>query len=265
MTQIQHRETDRRIIVSRAEWLVARQELLQAEKESTRVRDALSARRRRLPMVEIDKKYIFCGPAGSVSLRDLFEGCRQLIIYHFMFEPDWDEGCVSCSYFADNATGAILHLAARDRSFAVISRAPVVKIEPFKKRMGWTFPWLSSYSSDFNDDFAVTVDTTVADNQYNYRDTATLFAEGKIWFEKGELPGLSVFLQDGDRVFYTYSTYQRGLDVLLNTYNYLDFTPLGRDEENQGSNPMAWIRHHDKYQARPESIEGSVEGELSWT
>jgi predicted dithiol-disulfide oxidoreductase (DUF899 family) len=236
-------------IVSRAEWLAARKQLLVREKEATRQRDALSAARRELPMVEIDKAYSFAGSRGRKSLGELFEGRRQLIVYHFMFDPSHDEGCKSCSYFADNFTGAILHLAARDTSFAVISRAPLSKIEPFKRRMGWTFPWYSSFGSDFNYDFHVTLDAAAGSVEYNYEPTAELLARGVIW-QEGELPGLSVFLRRDDRIFHTYSTYSRGLDSLINTYNYLDLTPLGRQEEGE-PHVMAWVRHHDKYGAQP--------------
>jgi predicted dithiol-disulfide oxidoreductase (DUF899 family) len=161
-----------------------------------------------------------------------------------MFDPNWDEGCKSCSHFADNFAGSLVHLHARDTSFVVVSRAPVDKIERFKARMGWTFPWLSSLNSDFNYDFHVTMDAEKGSVQYNYAQLATLLERRKIWVEKGELPGMTVFLRDGDRIFHTYSTYQRGLDIFLNTYNFLDVTPLGRQEEGR---PQAWIRHHDRY------------------
>jgi predicted dithiol-disulfide oxidoreductase (DUF899 family) len=236
---------DRPRVVSRDEWLVARNELLRKEKESTRQRDALSAERRKLPMVRIDKEYVFEGPNGRTNLRDLFEGRRQLAVYHFMFDPSWDEGCKSCSHFMDNIAGGIVHFAARDTSFAVISRAPLRKIEPFKKRMGWTFRWLSSFDSDFNYDFHVTLDEAAGSDEYNYAKATALVQAGKLWSAKGELPGLSFFLRDGDSVFHTYSTYQRGLDLLLNTYNFLDLSPLGRQEE--GDRTQAWIRHHDRY------------------
>ncbi len=235
-------------IVSRVEWLIARKNLLNKEKEFTRQRDALSTERRNLPAVKIQKDYVFEASSGETSLRDLFEGHRQLILYHFMFDPTWDEGCKSCSYFADNFAGGILHLAARDTSFAVISRAPLTKIEPFKRRMGWTFPWFSSFGNDFNYDFGVTLDEAKGSVDYNYESAATLRAAGKIWIPNGELPGLSVFLHEGDSIFHTYSTYQRGLDLLLNTYNYLDLTPLGR-QEDQEPYAMAWVRHHDGYPA----------------
>jgi predicted dithiol-disulfide oxidoreductase (DUF899 family) len=232
--------------VSRAEWLVARKELLKKEKEFTGQRDALSAERHKLPMVKIEKDYVFKGLSGHKRLRDLFGSHRQLIIYHFMFDPEWEEGCKSCSHFMDNVAGSVVHLAARNTSFAVISRAPLQKIESFKKRMGWSFPWLSSFGSDFNHDFHVTLDPEKPDYEYNYGDAKTLLAAGKIWFPKGEMPGLSVFVREGDNVFHAYSTYQRGLDLPLNTYNLLDLTPLGRQEE--GERIQGWIRHHDGYE-----------------
>jgi len=234
-------------IASRAEWLTARKELLAKEKAATRQRDALSAERRRLPMVKIEKEYVFEGPNGGARLSDLFDGRRQLIVYHFMFDPSWEEGCKSCSFLADNIAGGFIHLHARDTSFAVISRAPIAKIKAFKKRMGWDFPWLSSDGSDFNYDFHVTLDEAEGSYEYNYENAGTLAQRGEIWYTKGELPGLSVFLRDGGNIFHTYSAYQRGLDLLLNTYNYLDLTPFGRQEED--GRIMAWIRLHDKYAA----------------
>jgi predicted dithiol-disulfide oxidoreductase (DUF899 family) len=232
--------------VSRAEWLVARQELLAKEKELTRQRDALSAERRRLPMVEVEQDYVLTGPSGPVRLSELFTGCRQLIVYHFMFDPSWDEGCPSCSFLADTIGVAPVHLAARDTAFAVVSRAPLGKIEAFRRRMGWDFRWLSSEGSTFNRDFQVTLDAVEGAREYNYTDVDTLLADGKIWTTRGEMPGLSVFLRDGERTYHTYSAYQRGLDPLLNVYNYLDLTPRGR-QDAEGANPMAWIRHHDRY------------------
>lgn len=230
-------------VVSREAWLAARKDLLAKEKEFNRQRDALSAERRKLPMVRIEKDYVFDGPNGRRRLADLFEGRRQLIIYHFMFDPAWDQGCKSCSFVADSFAGSLVHLAARDTSFAVISRAPLAKIEPFKQRMGWDFPWLSSFGSDFNYDFHVTVDE--AHPEYNFRpDYFTLAQEQKRGPQAGEAPGLSVFLRDGEHVYHAYSTYTRGLDLFLNTYNFLDHTPLGRQENGKG---MAWLRHHDKY------------------
>jgi predicted dithiol-disulfide oxidoreductase (DUF899 family) len=232
-------------VVSRAEWLVARTELLTREKESTRQRDALGAERRKLPMVKIEKAYLFEGPTGHIHLRDLFGRHSQLIVYNFMFDPSWNDGCKSCSHFMDNSAGSIVHLTARDTSFVVVSRAPLAKIEPFKKRMGWTFPWLSSRGTDFNYDFHVTLDKAEGSVEYNYANAAELVKAGKLSYDKGEVPGLSVFLREGANVFHTYSTYQRGLDLFLNTYNFLDLTSLGRQEE--GDRMQGWIRHHDKY------------------
>jgi predicted dithiol-disulfide oxidoreductase (DUF899 family) len=235
-------------IVSPAEWLAARTDLLIKEKALVRQRDALSRDRSRLPMVRVEKAYVFDGPDGPTTLRALFGRRRQLIIYHFMFDPNWTDGCPSCSHAADSFAGSIAHLAARDTAFGVISRAPMAKIEPFKTRMGWTFPWLSSFGSDFNYDFHVTLDASAGSVEHNYADAAGLLEAGKLWTAQGELPGVSVFRRQGDDVFHTYSAYQRGLDALLNTYNYLDLTPLGRQDAD-GPNPQAWIRYRDQYPA----------------
>ena len=217
-------------IVSREEWLAARKELLVKEKEATRARDALNAERRRLPMVEIDKNYVFEGPRGKLSLLDMFEGRRQLIVQHFMFDPSWEKGCSSCSAAADEMSDGILkHLYARDTSFVMISRAPIDKIEKHKEIAGWSFPWYSSYGSDFNYDFHVTLDESVAPIEYNYRTKAEHEKNGAKFI--GEQPGNSVFLTNGDRVFHTYSTYARGTDILGGSYTYLDLTALGRQEE----------------------------------
>jgi len=234
-------------VVSRAEWLAARKELLTLEKAATRERDALAAARRALPMVPVEKTYVFDSPGGAASLRALFADRSQLIVYHFMFDPAWEEGCKSCSFLADGIDGSIVHLQARDTAFAAISRAPLAKLEAFKTRMGWRFPLVSSYGNSFNVDFSVTVDVDAVEGsgEYNYRPARAQFETRKIWFPKGELPGLSVFLRDGDEVFHTYSAYQRGLDVFLNAYNLLDVTPLGRQEED--GRIMAWIKHHDRY------------------
>ena len=238
-------------LVSRAEWVAARKELLAKEKEFTRQRDALNAERRKLPMVLCDNEYVFDGSEGKVSLTDLFDGRRQLIIYHFMFDPNWDEGCPSCSFLVDNI-GHIAHLHARDTSLALVSRAPLSKLEPFKARMGWTLPWFSSFGSAFNYDFHVTLDETVAPVEYNYRDRAELERLGLTGLTSGELPGVSTFLRDGGRIFHTYSTYGRGTDLLDGTSNYLDLTVLGRQEgwggtENLDGLGDGWVRHHDRY------------------
>jgi len=235
-------ETDREV-VSESEWLVARRDLLTREKEFTRQRDALSAARRALPMVKIDKDYIFDGPDGEETLSDLFDGRRQLIVYHFMFGPDWDEGCKSCSYLADHFDGVNWHLRQRDVTFVAISRAPYAEIAAYQKRMGWKFKWLSSHGSDFNFDYQVSF---TKENQqsgkvyYNYT-TRDFVCE--------EFPGLSVFYKDesGD-VFHTYSTYARGLDILIGAYNFLDLVPKGRDENPDST--MDWVRRHDEYPAQ---------------
>ncbi|MFD9004312.1 DUF899 domain-containing protein [Streptomyces sp. NPDC059582] len=196
-------------VVSRAQWRAAREELLVKEKVVTHARDALNAERRRLPMVEIDKEYVFEGGDGKATLLDLFEGRQQLVVYHFMFAPEWDAGCRSCSAFLDQI-GHLAHLRARGTTFAAVSRAPYTTILPFKARMGWTLPWYSASLGDFNDDFEVTLE----------RDG-----------ELVERPGLSCFLRDRDRVLHTYSTYERGLDGLGSTTSLLDLTALGRQEE----------------------------------
>jgi predicted dithiol-disulfide oxidoreductase (DUF899 family) len=216
-------------VVSRDEWLVARKALLDREKEVTRARDALNADRRRLPMVEITKDYRFEGPDGEATLLDLFEGRRQLIVDHYMFDPSWDEGCPSCAGRVDQY-GNLAHLHARETTMAVVSRAPLAKIEPFKRKMGWTFPWYSAYGSDFNYDFHVTLDEAVAPVEYNYRDEAELAAAGWPGLS-GEFHGTSAFLRDGDRVFHTYSTYARGTEQVGGTHYYLDMTALGRQED----------------------------------
>jgi predicted dithiol-disulfide oxidoreductase (DUF899 family) len=231
-----------REVVSEAEWLVARKDLLTREKEFTRQRDALSTARRQLPMVKIDKNYVFEGPDGKETLADLFDGRSQLIVYHFMLGPDWEEGCKSCSYLADHFDGANWHLPHRDVTFVVISRAPLGEIKPYQKRMGWRFKWLSSHGSDFNFDYHVSF---TKDDE----------AKGKVYYNYGmgefisdELPGLSVFYKDekGD-IFHTYSTYSRGLDTLVGAYNLLDLTPKGRDENPDST--MDWVRRHDEYVA----------------
>jgi predicted dithiol-disulfide oxidoreductase (DUF899 family) len=232
-------------VVSPQEWREARKDFLAKEKAFTRARDALNAARRRLPMVEVAKAYRFEGPHGPAGLVELFDERRQLIVYHFMFDPAWDEGCPMCSLLVDNI-GHLAHLRdARDTSLVLVSRAPLAKLEQFKARMGWVVPWYSSFGTDFNYDFHVTLDEAVAPIEYNYRDKAELEHAGMSWLTSGEHHGLSVFLRDGQRVFHAYSTYARGGDLLLGTYNYLDLTPLGRQEDGPGSHEF---RHHDRYQ-----------------
>ena len=220
-------------VVSRDEWLVARKQLLAQEKELTRQRDALNADRRRLPMVEIDEPYTFDGPDGAATLLDLFDGRSQLIVQHFMFGPDWDAGCPSCSGSVDEISAGLLdHLHARDTSFVVVARAPLTKLEAYKAARGWTFPWYSSYGSTFNYDFHVSIDEAIAPIEYNYRTKRELDQAGMAWVaDTDEMPGYSCFVRDGDRVFHTYSTYGRGTEMLGGAYYYLDLTALGRQED----------------------------------
>jgi predicted dithiol-disulfide oxidoreductase (DUF899 family) len=216
-------------VTSRQEWLQARRQLLAKEKEATRARDALRAERQALPMVEVEKDYAFEGPDGEAGLLDMFEGRRQLIVQHFMFDPEWEDGCPSCTYFSEDL-GHLPHLHEKDTSFVVISRAPLRKIEAYKRKRGWTFPWYSSFGSDFNYDFHVTMDESVAPAEYNYRSAAEHRQAGMPWYTEGEQPGVSVFLREGDRVFHTYSSFARGSEHLVSTAMFLDLTPLGRQE-----------------------------------
>jgi predicted dithiol-disulfide oxidoreductase (DUF899 family) len=218
-------------VVSREDWLAARTELLAREKELTRARDALTAARRRLPMVPVEKDYRFEGPEGKVGLADLFEGRHQLIVGHFMFDPDWDDGCPSCSAGADEMSpGHVEHLHVRDTTLAYVSRAPYSKIADYQRRRGWTFPWYSSYGSDFNYDYGVSIDDEVTPASYNYRSKVEWDAAGMGFELKGEFPGRSSFLRDGERVFHTYSVYARGLETIGGSYYLLDETALGRQE-----------------------------------
>jgi predicted dithiol-disulfide oxidoreductase (DUF899 family) len=228
-------------IVSEQEWLSARKKLLQKEKEFTRQRDEISRLRRELPWVKVNNHYVFAGPNGKETLADLFGGKSQLIIYHFMFGPAWEEGCPSCSMIGDHLGGSEVHLANRDVRLAVVSRARLAQIEAFKKRMGWNFKWVSSFENGFNRDFNVSfTPEEMAQHSvlYNYQMQD---------FPSDEAPGLSVFYKDGQgNIFHTYSTYGRGLDILLGVYNFLDMAPKGRDEDALEF-PMAWVRHHDRY------------------
>jgi predicted dithiol-disulfide oxidoreductase (DUF899 family) len=221
-------------VVSPQDWLLARKELLAREKEMTQARDRLNADRRRLPMVRVDKDYVFEGPQGPAGLGDLFAGARQLVIQHFMFDPSWEDGCSSCTAAADELSdGLVDHLRARDTTFAVVSRAPLAKIEAYRTRRGWTFPWYSSFGSDFNYDFHVTLDASVTPVMFNYRDAAELVDAGLGWVveQPGEQPGYSCFLRDGDDIFHTYSTFGRGTEQLGGGYAFLDMTALGRQED----------------------------------
>jgi predicted dithiol-disulfide oxidoreductase (DUF899 family) len=233
-------------IVSDQEWLAARKELLAKEKELTRARDQLSAERRALPWVKVEKTYLFETPDGRRSLAELFNGKSQLLVYHFMLGPGWKEGCPSCSFLADHFDGMLPHLAARDVTFIAISRAPLAEIEAYKRRMGWHFPWASSFANDFNFDYHVSFPTdqtgTEVDYNYEMQDVGS-----------DEMPGLSAFYRDADGgIFHTYSAYARGLDSLVGTYNFLDVAPKGRDEDNLLWT-MAWVRRHDEYGDAPKS------------
>lgn len=228
-------------IVSREEWVEARRELLEREKEATRLRDQLAAQRRELPWVKIDKEYSFKGADGRVTLSDLFAGKRQLVVYHFMFGPDWKEGCPSCSFVADHLVGAVPHLAARDVSLVLVSRAAFARLEAFRRRMGWPLKWVSSRESDFNFDFQVSfraADLPRGPVTYNYE-----LQE----FPSQEAPGISVFYRDSDGgIYHTYSAYARGCEPLIGAYAILDLAPKGRDEEGL-SFSMEWVRYHDRY------------------
>jgi predicted dithiol-disulfide oxidoreductase (DUF899 family) len=221
-------------VASQEEWTIARKELLAEEKALTRARDALNVKRRKLPMVRIDQSYTFEGAGGKVGLLDLFEGRRQLIVQHFMFDPSWDDGCPSCTAASDEiSTGLLDHLHARDTSLVVVSRAPIGKIESYKSRRGWTFPWYSSHGSTFNYDFHVTLDGTVKPVEFNFRTMPELTQLGMGWLGDGssEQPGYSIFLRHDDQVFHTYSMYARGAEMLGGSYYFLDLTALGRQED----------------------------------
>ncbi len=228
-------------IVSRQDWLEARLALLEDEKKLTRQRDKVSARRRSLPWVRVEKDYSFEGPDGRENLEDLFAGRSQLVVYHFMFGPEWEEGCKSCSFWADSYQGAVVHLAQRDTTMVTVSRAPLERLEAFKRRMGWNFKWVSSAGSDFNFDFEVSFspeDIEKGETAYNYKKGLN-FGE--------EAPGLSVFAADGSgAIFHTYSCYARGLEPFNAAYGILDLVPKGRDEDDL-SYPMEWVRLHDTY------------------
>ncbi len=233
---------------TRDQWLEARLHLLAAEKDLTRRSDEIARLRRQLPWVRVEKNYVFEGPNGRETLADLFDGRSQLVVQQFMLAPGWEQGCKSCSYMADHTDGMTIHLAHRDVTMVAISRAPLAEIERFRQRMGWQFKWVSSYGTDFNYDFGVSF-------------TPEERAKGKIEYNFGnrplsneELPGVSVFAKDeAGKVFHTYSTYGRGVEVMMGTYRMLDLTPKGRDE---GGKNMAWVRHHDRYEPQ-QPVNGS--------
>jgi predicted dithiol-disulfide oxidoreductase (DUF899 family) len=233
------------MIVSHDEWIAARKAYLTEEKAFSRARDALAKKRRELPWEKVEKAYVFDAPDGKRTLADLFGGKSQLIVYHFMLGPGWEAGCPSCSFLADHFDGAVIHLAQRDVSFAVVSRAPLTEIEKFKKRMGWKFIWVSSFGSEFNHDYQVSASADEKASgkvMYNYEMTT---------FPSEERPGASAFFKnEAGEVFHTYSTYRRGLDMFLGAYHFLDIAPKGRDEGNL-ARPMVWVRHHDRYESTP--------------
>ena len=230
-------------VVSQEEWIKARKELLAKEKSLTRQRDAVAAERTKLPWVKIEKKYVFETPGGKKTLAELFTGKSQLAIYHFMFGPDWEQGCPSCSLLADHLDNLGIHLAQRDVRLTIASRAPLAKIEEFKKRMAWKFPWVSAYGSDFNSDFDVSVPKEEAQKEHVYNYVLTKFPSE-------ERPGMSIFYKNASgEVFHTYSVYGRGLEDFMSVYAILDRVPKGRDEAAL-PHGMAWVRHHDRY---PES------------
>ncbi len=227
-------------VVSHEQWVQARKDHLRKEKEFTRLRDELSAQRRGLPWEKVEKQYTFHSTDGDVTLADLFDNRGQLIIYHFMYGPDWDAGCKSCSFWIDNFNGIIVHLRHRDTNLAIVSRAPIETLEAYRKRMGWNVNWVSALDSDFNYDFHVTMtpsEVAGGGGYYNYREHG---------FSMEEAPGISVFRNTDDGIFHTYSTYERGLDMLNGAYHLLDITPKGRDEQETGS--MGWLRRHDEYE-----------------
>ena len=222
--------------VSHDEWLEARKQLLGAEKEFTRARDELTRQRQALPWEPVEKDYVFDGPNGEETLADLFDGQSQLVVYHFMFAPEDDAGCKSCSFWADNFNPNVVHLNARDVSFAAVSRAPIEKLEAYRRRMGWDFHWVSSGKTEFNFDYGVSFTPEQQDELlYNYGTLAPRIADRE---------GLSVFAREDGRIFHTYSAYGRGIDLVNTAYNYLDLVPRGRDEGDRG---QAWVRRHDEY------------------
>jgi predicted dithiol-disulfide oxidoreductase (DUF899 family) len=242
MNTTAEKNTVNHAIVSPDQWLTARHALLAREKELTQLRDQIARERRALPWVRVEKDYVFEGLEGRRTLAALFEGRRQLLVQHFMLGPDWEQGCPSCSFMADHTDGMLPHLAQRDVTLVAISRAPLARIERFRQRMGWQFKWVSSNASDFNFDFGVSFtpeEKSKNEVTYNY---------GTRPYGSDELPGISAFYQDdaGD-VFHTYSTYGRGVEVMMGTYNLLDLAPKGRDERDV-PNKMEWVRHHDRYE-----------------
>lgn len=239
-------------VVSREEWIAARKEHLAKEKEFTRLRDQLSRERRELPWVHVVETYLFDGPSGRETLADLFEGRSQLIVQHFMFDPSWDEGCKSCSFWVDNFDGIVAHLNHRDVTFILVSKAPLQTLQAYRKRMGWSVKWVSSFGNDFNRDYHVSFTDEEREAKRGYYNYTT---QG---FPALEAPGISVFYKDeGGAVYHTYSCYSRGLDMLNGAYHLLDLVPKGRDEAGLPSS-MAWLRHHDRYDDRAVPLVSSL-------
>jgi predicted dithiol-disulfide oxidoreductase (DUF899 family) len=241
-TVIAEASTVNHSVVSRDRWIAERKALLAREKVLTRMRDEIARERRSLPWVRVGQRYDFDTPGGRRTLAELFEGRSQLVVQHFMFGPGWEQGCPSCSFMADHTDGMNVHLAQRDVTLVAVSRAPLADIEQFRRRMGWQFTWVSSHGSDFNRDFGVTF-------------TPEEMARGEVYYNYGmrpfpaeDAPGISVFYKDETgEIFHTYSTYGRGVEVMMGAYNLLDLTPKGRDEDDV-PNKMEWVRHHDRYE-----------------
>ncbi len=235
------RGIDHRKVASQKEWLVARKDLLVKEKKFSKLRDELNLQRRELPWVKVEKEYVFDGPTGKVRLADLFCGMSQLIVYHFMFGPGWKEGCPHCSFWADHFDSVNLHIGQRDTAFAVVSRAPLTEIEPFKKRMGWKFNWVSSFQTDFNFDFNVSF------TPEQIKSGKAIYNFAPLDMDIDEREGVSAFYRDKNDVIYrTYSSYARGIDLMNTTYNFLDLTAKGRDENLDAT--QDWVRYHDQYE-----------------
>ena len=237
-----HAGTKEHPVVSHEAWIEARRKLLQKEKEFTQLRDELNEQRRQLPWEKVEKTYAFDGPGGRETLAELFGGKSQLLVWHFMFGPEWKAGCSHCSFWADTFNANIVHLKARDTTMIAISRAPLSKIEPFKKRMGWTFKWVSAANTDFNFDFQASArpeELKAGKVMYNYQ-MQEPFSD--------QMHGASAFYKDGDAVYHTYSTYARGVDMLNGAYHYLDLTAKGRDEDWSSEDASGWVRHHDRYE-----------------
>ncbi|MCM5681404.1 DUF899 domain-containing protein [Schlegelella sp. S2-27] len=241
-------------VVSRDRWIAERKALMAREKELTRLRDRIAEERRALPWVRLEKDYVFDTPDGPRALSELFEGRRQLMVQHFMFGPGWEQGCPSCSYMADHTDGMTVHLAQRDISFMAVSRAPLAELQRFRQRMGWQFKWVSSNGNDFNRDFCVSFmpeERARGEVYYNYTMQP---------FPAEEAPGISVFYKNhAGEVFHTYSTYGRGVEVMMGTYSLIDLTPKGRDERNV-PNRMEWVRHHDRYEPAPAANAATAAG-----